>query len=751
MARSAAPSAPSRARSNPPRTGGLILLILATALSAWLAAMSLASGRVPGCETGGCASVLASKWSKVFGVPVGLFGALTYLALTLLGRRPFGAGSRGSGIVGGALVILIPAAALWFAALQLFVLKAFCPWCTTTHVVATAGALLLALAWHRDRPIRPATGRRAPARTSPLPPASPAPPWGLAAAAATVVFAAFVTAQVLSPTPPPPRVLTATMPGATPTAPAADPTPAATPTSPASTPGAVTPPVATATPDTNAPRRVVLHGGRFSLDPHAFPVNGSPDAQYLAVMMSDYTCKYCRAAHKLLLQVRESFDGNRLGFIMLPSHHGGDSQKLQEMMLAAWKIDPTLWQRVSDDLYGEHLPLDPVRVRQVLDQDLGADRLEASLAANAGWITSFFNLSREIHAANRAVAKSGSIPQFVFGQQIIVGAPADAAEIFDLLAQNLGLVRDHLPEFLTPTNHLDLGRVFAGTLRSIVVPFSNPGQAPLEIGRARLPTGSRIHRGLQVPVPPGQTSVLEFAFAVPRDEGPFEESLTLFANTRTSAIPMRLTGRVYKPIRIDPPFLDFGRLDAENPSTQGVLRIELADPAVLESVRSQNPGFQAELREITPGRSYEVHVETTSRLGTGAQQGVLLVSLRKPPPPDWPENIALAARATVERAVTAVPPRLLLPVGPLPSERHHQFLVRCTDGSPGFAVLGAVLEGGPAFTQPQVQPAGATNSFLVLLTLPAGWALPTPPLSARLLVQTSHPRYPTLEIPLTAD
>jgi hypothetical protein len=77
--------------------------------------------------------------------------------------------------------------------------------------------------------------------------------------------------------------------------------------------------------------------------------------------------------------------------------------------------------------------------------------------------------------------------------------------------------------------------------------------------------------------------------------------------------------------------------------------------------------------------------------------------------------------------------------------------VRCTDGSPDFVVSGAVLEEGPAFMQPQVRRAGGTNDYLVQFTLPAGWAMPPAPATPRLVIQTSHPSYPTIDVPLVAQ
>ncbi len=243
MARAKSQRPATASAGSPLRTASLILLGIATLVSAWLAYQSLQSGPVPGCNDGDCGVVLSSKWAKVFGIPVGLFGAATYLALAALAIRPFARDQRLTRIAAAALLLLIPAAGLWFAGLQVFAIKAFCKWCSATHAIATTGAILMALAWRRDAhadatvrtPPEPApSGKRKASKSRKGPvqsaPAASAPAgaafWGTATAAAAVAFGGFALIQSLSPEPPKPRIVTASMSSSSnPT-----PTPAPTPT-----------------------------------------------------------------------------------------------------------------------------------------------------------------------------------------------------------------------------------------------------------------------------------------------------------------------------------------------------------------------------------------------------------------------------------------------------------------------------------------------------------------------------------------
>lgn len=489
-----------------------------------------------------------------------------------------------------------------------------------------------------------------------------------------------------------------------------------------------------------------MHEGRFHLKASELPILGDPTAKHLVVMISDYTCKHCRAAHRILHDVRDAFGPEDLSVLMLPTHHGGESEEIQRMMLATWRVNPAVWTVLADDLYSERHSLQPAAVRNTLEQKLGRGVLTGAMSNQLAWTTNLFALSREISAANKAKTKSGSIPQFLIRSEIIVGAPADAAK-FWLLAKNLGLVRDKLPELTLASISADLGKAFAGTTRPLSLLFTNTGKAPLRVNRANLPPGGRVLRGIDQAGRPGQTSSVDVLLLMPREDGEFEQNLVLHSNARTPETRVPLRGRSWKPLKITPPYLDFGRLDPANTATQGVLRIEFFEEAFLESVRSSNPGYAAALREIKPGREYELAVSTTADLARGSQQVSLVAAFRKPVPAGWPESVAVGARAVVEPAVSVVPPRLVVPSAAAANEQHYQLMVRCGDGFEGFAVTDAILEGGPSVTRPEIRPGGNPATFVVVLSLPAGWNFAATPAGAQVVLHTNHPKYPRVEVP----
>lgn len=121
-----------------------LILLLAFAgflLNLWLflRLYSHEAAAIAGCGGGDCEEVLASRWSRVFHLPVTVFGALAYAGLMASLTPVFHrANAFFLGAIGGA--------ALWFVFVQAVLLGKFCPWCLAAHGLAAA---LVLLGWMR--------------------------------------------------------------------------------------------------------------------------------------------------------------------------------------------------------------------------------------------------------------------------------------------------------------------------------------------------------------------------------------------------------------------------------------------------------------------------------------------------------------------------------------------------------------------------------------------------------------------------
>ena len=192
------------------KTVALLLCAACLALAGWMLFHSLTGARMVGCGAGsGCDSVMGSPWAYVLGsIPVSLPAAVSYLLIALCILFLGGETEEDRSldrflrplmlILAGALV----GAALWFSYLQLFVLHAFCKYCTLLHLLGCvlAGWLLFSgrsLSLSKGRPERGVALRQAqgPPRTVPERVEGPAV-WFLAGLAGAAVFA-FVQARTL--------------------------------------------------------------------------------------------------------------------------------------------------------------------------------------------------------------------------------------------------------------------------------------------------------------------------------------------------------------------------------------------------------------------------------------------------------------------------------------------------------------------------------------------------------------------------
>ena len=199
----------------------LLLCAACLALAGWMLFHSLTGARMVGCGAGsGCDSVMGSPWAYVLGsIPVSLPAAVSYLLIALcilfLGGETEEDRSLDR-ILRPLLLVLAGAlvgAALWFSYLQLFVLHAFCKYCTLLHLLGCVLAFWLlslskqpkrrpgrpgrSLSLSKGRPERGVALRQAqgPPRTVPERVEGPAV-WFLAGLAGAALFA-FVQARTL--------------------------------------------------------------------------------------------------------------------------------------------------------------------------------------------------------------------------------------------------------------------------------------------------------------------------------------------------------------------------------------------------------------------------------------------------------------------------------------------------------------------------------------------------------------------------
>ena len=110
--------------------------------------MSVYTGVAPSCLLQGCELVLASSYSKIFGVPWAYIGLVYYVYMfglsALLASEPYSKALRAAAVANAGIGLLNSIWAVFY--IQLSVIGALCQYCAISALI-TLGLLGVAL-WH---------------------------------------------------------------------------------------------------------------------------------------------------------------------------------------------------------------------------------------------------------------------------------------------------------------------------------------------------------------------------------------------------------------------------------------------------------------------------------------------------------------------------------------------------------------------------------------------------------------------------
>ncbi len=414
------------------RCGLVGLITLALALSAYLSWHYLVGGSLIGCGGGSpCDRVLNSRWSTVGGVlPVSGLAAGAYLAMLVaslfIGPRTETSVRR---LAWRALLVLVGAAAgsaVWFIIVQKWAIGAFCPYCMTAHIT---GLLLAALILWRtptqmeDGLIETKSSNRGRSVAESETEKSKEATFRSASAFRIsdffrvsafgfriwifpgVVVAGIVAICQVAFKPPP-----------------------------------------------------VSRGGETqtklpTLDPHAVPLVGSPDAPYVVKLLFDYECPHCQQLHFMLNEAVRRFDG-KMAFALCPTplntncnpyiprnvEQFKDSCELAKVGLAVWvarrealpAFDGWMFSFESGDRW-QPRSLDAAKAKAI--ELVGQAKFDA--ARTNTWIDWYLQVSTRLFGDTG----SNAVPKLVFGSRWVIPEPYDADGLVTILQDRLAVPR----------------------------------------------------------------------------------------------------------------------------------------------------------------------------------------------------------------------------------------------------------------------------------------------------------------------
>lgn len=440
---------PDFAESQPVKIITALLAVVATGLAGLLLYQSQTLEALPGCGGGsGCETVLTSEWSSWLGVPVSLaaMGVYVVMLCSVVMRDPYTRRPQPAaewGMLFSAMTVLI--AAIWFLIVQVVIIHSFCIYCMSTHLTASAAAVLCLLA------VRPTQWLKGTAT---------------AGGAAVGLVAVLIVGQVLGPEPegPAPTVQYVG-------APIGDPTAEAKPSALFENPidtdvsashASTETTTATTTTDDSAntiaptrpksePRKLSFYGGRFTVDTTDVPILGDPNAPKVLVILFDYACSHCRVTRGLLEEVRRLY-GDKLAIVCLPvplcskcnrlvkqtSRASRYACELAEASLAVWRVAPEKWAEFDKQLYTEDQVRTPGRARAAAIALIGSKkRYDEGLSDP--WVDK--RIASDVDIFEMAGKASGStlVPMLFTDQAIMNGQPRHPLDVVDLINGKRGV------------------------------------------------------------------------------------------------------------------------------------------------------------------------------------------------------------------------------------------------------------------------------------------------------------------------
>ena len=389
-----------------------LLALVAMGVSAYLAVLAFLHSGPAGCGgTGGCEDVLTSRWSTWFGVPVSVFAVATYAVLLLgtfrvIPTLPPSTRRKGWGL----LVFAASAAAgaaIWFVALQLFLLRHYCLYCLTVHACGFLTAILVV----RSVPVK--SGRASAAQPG-RPGAVPLGGLMLLLALGFVAVGALIAGQIFAPA----ASYRVTRLGG----PSSSPDPA----------GRVS---------------VAVDGKTEQLDPKVLPVLGGSDAtQRFIVMLGDYTCSHCRVTHQMLDRLLPRY-GGKIAVVMLPTpldpkcnpmvslniNTPPQACALAKLALAVWCANPEKFEQMNQYLFDSPDPRSEADARFFAGALVGSAKLKE--AESDPRITQIIRNDCDLYGR----LNKGPIPKLLIGQTLTNGTVNDPQIMIGLIRKEWGM------------------------------------------------------------------------------------------------------------------------------------------------------------------------------------------------------------------------------------------------------------------------------------------------------------------------
>jgi hypothetical protein len=275
--------------------------------------------------------------------------------------------------------------------------------------------------------------------------------------------------------------------------------------------------------------------------------------------------------------------------------------------------------------------------------------------------------------------------------------------------------------------------------------FTNSGATTLQIIDVKPGCGCTTAGAWDKQVEPGKTGKIPLQFNSTGFSGQVGKSAVVTCNDPANTnLILQLSGTVWKPIDVTPAMASFNLLEEFPTNETKTLRIvnNLEEPITLSDLKSTNPAFKTDLKEVKPGREFELLVTAPAPVTNTTAYATISLKTSSTQAP----MVSIGAYLIVQQAVTVSPSQITLPAGPLASPTTSYITIR--NNSTNLLSIS-----NPAIDIPAVnlklQEAQPGRLFTIAATFPAGFEAPAGQ-TLQFTAKTSNPKVPTISVPIVA-
>ena len=275
---------------------------------------------------------------------------------------------------------------------------------------------------------------------------------------------------------------------------------------------------------------------------------------------------------------------------------------------------------------------------------------------------------------------------------------------------------------------------------------TNVGNALLEITQVQPGCGCTTAGDWDKKIEPGKTGKIPIQFNPANFSGPVTKYVSVTCNDPTQAShQLQIKATIWRPIDVQPQYVYFMPTEGEETNETKTVRIvsNLSEPITLEKPESPHPAFKPELKTVQPGKEFELRIsyDYSNASSNPVPNTPITIKTSNTNMP----VLTVTTYAMPQPAIVAYPMQVQLPPGPVPAGYKSAVTVRVNGRIETKLSDVAVNSKDVKVNVTETQPG---KLFMVNLEFPEKFQA-TPGQQLELTMKTSHPKKPTITIPIT--